>query len=510
MQGRDAGRPAGWTMAFGLAAMACSLLMGVSGCASGGGGSDPAITLITPSKGAPGRVSAATKAWEATEGDPERRSALRAAMRDILWNRSEPDVVRQRVASLLMSDRSESGMRDNATLASLLLATEPDRVVVAELARAAGEHGWTGATTGLVRRLAEPEGDRPLDSRIEAAALRQLHPGRSLEEIAYGVFLSPGVPDGEYQDEFARRARGDAWAVLAAADEDGSARWRLLGQPVPPDADADSIADVELLRTAGRELGVLASTPMEFDWLRALASDDSAANRRWRAEVAAALSGVSSEHKLGLEIRHLEPIRWASLNRPEWLSATRAELLSAAQSALQGRTFHTRRDEGRADRSRSRERLDDWSDQMTWADLLGLLVTDEAVREVAASGRLFQFVRMDYEDKRAEYGGIIAAGDDGFIATLFPPRQRDRRNDTTFVASSDMIRQSDRALVHFHQQVMALRSYKVAGPSPEDLRYAATSGRNCVVFTSVGTDTLNADYYQPGGVVIDLGELREK
>jgi hypothetical protein len=48
-----------------------------------------------------------------------------------------------------------------------------------------------------------------------------------------------------------------------------------------------------------------------------------------------------------------------------------------------------------------------------------------------------------------------------------------------------------------------------AGPGPGDADYAIEQGRACVVFTSIRAGVLDADYYQPGGVVIDLGETGE-
>jgi hypothetical protein len=51
-----------------------------------------------------------------------------------------------------------------------------------------------------------------------------------------------------------------------------------------------------------------------------------------------------------------------------------------------------------------------------------------------------------------------------------------------------------------------MRDY--AGPGQGDDAYAQVLGRSCIVFTTLGKDSMNADYYQPDGVVIDLGEIR--
>jgi hypothetical protein len=41
----------------------------------------------------------------------------------------------------------------------------------------------------------------------------------------------------------------------------------------------------------------------------------------------------------------------------------------------------------------------------------------------------------------------------------------------------------------------------------DDLAYAARQGRSCLVLTSVSSRAINVDYYQPDGVVIDLGTI---
>jgi hypothetical protein len=66
------------------------------------------------------------------------------------------------------------------------------------------------------------------------------------------------------------------------------------------------------------------------------------------------------------------------------------------------------------------------------------------------------------------------------------------------------------ALAHFHFHVQRDDNADYAGPSEGDVGYAQDQGRACVVFTSVRAGVLNADYYQPGGITIDLGEVRTR
>lgn len=93
-------------------------------------------------------------------------------------------------------------------------------------------------------------------------------------------------------------------------------------------------------------------------------------------------------------------------------------------------------------------------------------------------------------------------------AVLYAPRPGQRMGDERFVASDDMLAASDCAIAHYHFHAQRVRNKEYAGPSGGDLQYAARYGRSCLVLTSVGEGVLGVDYYQPNGVVIDLGEIR--
>jgi len=115
---------------------------------------------------------------------------------------------------------------------------------------------------------------------------------------------------------------------------------------------------------------------------------------------------------------------------------------------------------------------------------------------------------LDREDEKTEYGGVLDADSNNqFRAVLFRPRARDRVSDERFVASDDMMRFSDRSLAHYHFHANQRNNAKYAGPSLGDFLNAAESGRTCVVLTSLSTNELNVDLYQPDGVVIDLGKI---
>jgi hypothetical protein len=461
------------------------------------------------------RAAAARAAWAEVEAGVRVRERTREAFKSLAWSSGTDESVRLTLIELLMSDRTEEGSADSLAMARLMLPTERSRAVTRLLAQTAVERGWTSVLGPLVRSYARPDLEVGDGERVERAAIAALKPGMSVEEAIYGVFLRPADASTDRREgavlRTEDRTRDDAWSLLSRLDLDGRIRARLLGEPVPDDADPGSAADVEMLRAGLGELGVLPRTGAELAWLRRLHRHEDpqlrARNAAWWSRAAEVVAGLSQAQRRGLELRHLEALRWAAGHRSTWLGLSREALLAELGTRLAGRSTQ-RRDHERGERPRS-ERLRDWADRMSYGDILTVLVVDEALSQTGVRAGLFDQVELDRRDETTEYGGVLEFGDEGQArVVLFRPRARDRLSDDRFVASGDMIRFSDLALAHYHMQVQKMRMGRVAGPSDGDLLYAADSGRTALVFTSVASDGLNADVYGPDGVIIDLGTVR--
>lgn len=223
----------------------------------------------------------------------------------------------------------------------------------------------------------------------------------------------------------------------------------------------------------------------------------------------AAVAQLGPVQRANLQMRALEPVRWASINRPAWLKLDREGLYVVINERLAGRSIYKRKSEkGEAPR---KERLGDWYQQLSWGDLLGVLLIDDAIKNPVLQEQIFTQRVLDVKDTSTEYGGVIETDpDNGWRAVLFRPRQRDRVSDQRFVASDDMFRFSDRSLVHYHFHVDTRNNDRYAGPSEADLINAANSGRTDIVFTSLSKDELNVDVYFPNGAVIDLGRIESQ
>jgi hypothetical protein len=490
------------------------LLAALQGCGAPPQTSTPMLDTRNPALTVGKRIDAAEIAWVNAEGaDAETRRQAREVFKSIVWSPETPRPLRLALADHLLNDQTPEGLEDSKLFTVLRLPTEPDRAIVGKMAIAAARHNWTDAAPSLVRSLASPVDDVPDAQRTEALALQRLFPGESLERIVFDVFgdpVSESAPAGIGWEE---RVRADAWALLSRLDPSGDARRGLI---LDPGAAAMGSAGPLLadLRAAVEDFGVVPSTSMELDWLRRLRDPSSEANRGWWLETARVIGSLPEPSRRGLALRHLEAIRVSARTSPSRLTEPRSALLAQLESRLDGREHHRRTAETSGTNRGSVERLDSWAERLSWADLVSLLVLDDAVQNPSMALTIAEQAELDRDDRTSEYGGVIEAvrSADGSVlgtrAVLFPPRQRDRVGDDRFIASRDMLEYSDRALAHYHLQVQKPRNYQYAGPSSGDLRYAQLSGRTCLVFTSISMERLNVDLYQPDGVVIDLGEVR--
>lgn len=460
------------------------------------------------------RIRAMDAAWLRVQHGEADRTAVREDLKTLAWSASWPEPLRVHALKTILSDTDPGGEEDSRRLIRLMLPREQQLPVIRVLCETAGARGWDDALPAMVRSLSRFDAATPDAERPEHRSIAALRPDASVPETVLAVFLRPPDEAPGYGAQTAERVRADAWDVLARLDPSGDVRATVLTEEVPTE-DRGVLA----LRACLKELHTLPHAGEELTWLWSLRRDGDRMNAAWWAEAAAAIAPLYDERGRALELRHAEPIRWASRRRPEWLKASRAELLSELEGRLRDRTVRRRIERDANEQPRS-ERLEDHAAKLTWGDLITILVVDEAIREPAVAAALDAQVKLDREDKAAEYGGLLeawrdAGGADGpkdgasaFRVVLYPPRPGQRRGDHEFVASSDMIAQGDSALAHYHFHAQELRSSAYAGPAPADLQYAARLGRTCLVFTSVSDGLMNADLYQPDGVVIDLGDVR--
>lgn len=489
----------------------------VGGCSSSSQfttSGNPLLDLRNPELLERDRVSAAQQAWAEVEAGVRVRERTRQALKNLAWSNSTTPTLRLTVLELLMSDTSEEGSADSRKMARLILPNERSPDAVRVIASRAVDAGWSDLVPALVRSYARVSPNVPDKDRDERRAIEALSSYDSIEKVVFDVFMNPsrGLSDEREQAvlRLSQRTREDAWGLLARLDPDGSFRRAAIGNESLVKGEPSSMVMVQDLQAAARELGVLPDTSMEIEWLTSLRHHldphSQRLNSAWWAQTAKVVSSLDSQRRDGLAMRHLEALRWASVNRPAWLTLDQGSLFGVASERMSSRVHHKRKNvKGETLRM---ERLGDWVEELSWADLLTILVVDDAIANPLIVDQVFEQRALDKKDTSTEYGGVIEQdGDSGFRAILFRPRSRDRVSDQQFVASDDMFRFSDRAIVHYHLHADTRNNGQYAGPSAADFVNAAMSGRTNLVFTSLGDDELNIDLYQPNGVVIDLGSL---
>jgi hypothetical protein len=426
--------------------------------------------------------------------------ARREALKDVAWTASNGYRSRNHAIDLLADDPLDPQGADTQAMLLIMLGPEPDRGVIDHVSKLAGDRGWTDLTPVLVRQLTKPFLDTKDKDRSEWATLTRLHPGKSMEEIAFEVFAAP--EGAGLSKERAERAREAAWQLLTRLDKDGSQRRRLLASMA--ENPAPSMADV---RAVASDLGAVPLTASELSWVRLLRRPE---NAQWWAQAKAAIASIPEAARQGLAIRHAEPIRWAAAHEPLWLAMSREELAAALTAKLKGREVFIRSDNG-GDAGPGSERLSDNIKRMVWGDLLALMVMDRAVHTLGMVEKLEAQAEEDAKDSTTEYGGYIgsfASGADGvFAANLYAPRPTQRFNDTRFVASDELLTNGATGLVVYHFHAQKYANAEFAGPSGGDVDYAKDSGRLCIVFTPVRKGVFDVDAYFGDRVRCDLGAI---
>jgi hypothetical protein len=502
--------------------------------------------ILESDGGATKRSAAIDRLWAAVEAGSYDRAKARETLKQVMWKGSAPSPLRLHALGKLFSDETPDGQADNRKLLRLRLPTESQWPVIEaickEITKRASDVAWREVSGPLVRSYARKVPSPPDADRPEKPALLALYSGESIEKIVFGVYMKP-QGDGELSGqttELVEKQRQAAWELLGRLDPDGSKRRELLAGVA---ADDPAIKPVS---RAASELRVVPVTGSELAWVKSLLDSKDPGASDWWSSAQAAVQALSPEQAKGLQLRHVEPVRWASKHHPEWVSADRAALLAELGKRLEPR-HKWRKTEGLGNgETMSHEALLDWKDALAWGDVLAILVIDEAIKEDRVVASLFTQAEADRTDSSAEYGGVIFASDavpmttsggktkpkwdvdpagPGFMVRGYAPRPVQRINDRTFVASDEMFDAEGaggRALAHYHFHAQSVNNADYAGPGRGDFEYANNHGRSCLVFTSVRPGVLNVDYYQRtdpasvpagfgsgsgAGVQIDLGEV---
>lgn len=501
-----------------VSTMLLALLMcaGTLVSCSSGPSQTPITDMRNPALSENARIEAMEAAWSASKpGTPDREMA-RNAMKDLVWSPATPSQLRIRIVGNLMDSPDPAEAADAREMAKLILPREKSRQMVTLLADIAGTRGWEDFIPALIRSYSRWIPEVKDSERAERIALNKLSKGRPVEHLVFDAFVSPPQAEETYGLNWQDRLRSDAWDLLGRLDADGSMRIGLITSLDAPGMVKGDDRVLQTIRACFKELRAIPLTGDELKWAMRLRDEKLTENATWWAACRGVIAGLDFDRTGPLALRHAEPIRWAGQHRTEWLSMTRAELKNLLMERVKGRSLNVRSAEPPAVGRSYRENIEAWDDRLRWGDFLSMLVIDEALQEPNIAPALTRFAELDRKDTTTEYGGIIRQSTAAestennapkFITVLYPPRPGQRMGDTQFIASDDMVANSDTALLHFHFHAQSTSNRGYSGPSYADLEYARRYGRNCIVFTSITEGVLGIDYYQANFAIIDLGQI---
>ncbi len=437
-------------------------------------------------------IEGARRDFEAGQSD----EAIREAVKSVAWSRSARQDLRLEALEALFAD--EANLEDTRNMLRLMIPTESawsEWEVLRYLGAQADARGWTDLAPAFVASLSRVRPLAPDLERPEYETLSKLVGERNIPDLVFDVFA--GLVENAVTRE---RDRLDAWSLLQRLDPDGVRTGERL-RTLTIERDDDTL--LMALKRGADELGVVAATGEELAWLNRLSQEE---HRTFWSTASGVVAVLRGNQQQGLALRHLAALVWASRHRPGWLATTRPELIAHIEGRLDGRVTNLRHG---ASTSGQRELFRYTKDGLRWADALVVAVTLEALDDVGLASEVFRQADLDHNDRSTEHGGVITGDDSApvFYATHYPPRPAQRYGDNRFVASPEMITNSDDALLHYHFHASSLKHREYAGPSAGDTEYAALYRRGAVVFTFIDGDTLGVDYYQPDGVTVDLGEI---
>lgn len=409
--------------------------------------------------------------------DPQ---AAAASMHRILWSDAQPTDLRLLALGRLIGYDADAFWRT----AERRIVEVDLWPVLGPLIEKSADRGDPAFTPALVRSYARASRIIPDSERPERDAIAALNPGRTVEQAVWDVLVSDDESVGT-------ATRVDAWALSNRLSGPTRAGALLLGE--------SSVQPLVLDLRDADWLGVLPDNREGVLWLMRLRGGP---NRAFWAAARSRAVGLTEEQRLGLELRHLPILVHAS---EQQLAVDRHRLVTRLKVRLSAQPAAIRSTAGLA-RELPSETFESHIRSMCWADLLTVEYLLDAVQDRSLVHELFRQADADLADTSTEHGGVLVIEDGRFIALPFLPVIR--AHDQKFYSSDALIERMYTGLFHYHFHAQQYVNAEYAGPGVGDLGFVDRLRASAVVFTFLDRATLGVDYYQPGGVVIDLGVVR--
>jgi hypothetical protein len=440
---------------------------------------DPIAKMLERGEDPAVRIRAANQAAAEYRTDPRHIEALHK----MAWSNRHPTALRIHAVDQLVAI-DEQDFLNHLNRRIVLLA---DWELFDHVADLGVERRWPNFSAMIVRHYAlEAHGINVMD-RAERDVLVRLNPGKTPEQVVFETFA-------DFDDAVPVPQQVAAWHLLSKLYS-REALLDLLGRA--PDTTALTID----LKAAARDLKCLPTNREGVLWLSHLR--DPSMQGYWRA-AAAMVARLTPEQQQGLALRHIAVLMRVddsifATTRRQMLDRV-AAFISSGTHYLTGPTYDGPMRDYPQEFYRAQEKL-------VWADLVTVDMLFAALRQPNVRRGLFNQAIADQQDTSTEYGGVLNfdADQNAYLVTPYEPLLR--KHDLIYYPSDDMITALYTGLAHYHFHAQEVRNSKYAGPGYGDIQNAEGLNFNFLVLTFIDEDTLNVDYHQPGGTVVDLGVI---
>jgi hypothetical protein len=443
------------------------------------------------------RMAAAEQAEREMPNDPRRIAALY----ELTWIKGVED--EERVYAFHQLEKYD-GANFRKKIA-LQVPSMVDWVTISAVFDMAVKNGWKEFTPVVVQQYARIGRGVEVTQRPEREYLKNLNPGKTPEEVIWEVFANAG-------QEWTSAQQVAAWELLCKLYP----RKELMAKLVNVQPKSALVAD---LKASARDLGTVPVNKEGVLWLmywtgqnfsnspKGLWTDDF-----WgRATVVC--QSLTAEQKEGLEIRHIPVLMRAAKSAS--FKMGKAELYAKVVSLIPDAGHYTVSPSYDGQPPDYPQKISEYAKQLSWGDLYVIYVAISVLQnQPAVSAQVFDLIDKDVADTSTEYGGVMVWKDSDTSVPIekqplevryVAPARRD--HDRKYVSSDDLVTQAYTGFAHFHLHAQYYNNTDWAGPGRGDLDFADRLGFNCLLFTSIKKGVFNADYYQTGRVVVDLGSV---
>ncbi len=432
------------------------------------------------------RMAAAAQAEREMPNDPRRIAALY----ELTWIKGVED--HERIYAFEQLEKYD-GPNFRKKIA-LQVPAMVDWVTISAVFDMAVRNGWTEFTPVVVQQYARIGRGVEITQRPEREYLKKLNPGKSPEEVIWDVFTNAGK-------EWNSAQQVAAWELLCKLYSRKDLMARLAG--VTPKS-----ALVGDLKAAAGELGTVPVNREGVLWLM-----DWRGNAAFWSQAKAACQTLRAEQKEGLELRHVPVFIRAAKSASFGMS--KAELYAKVNGMIPAAGHYTVSPSYDGQPADYPQKLSEYAKQLSWGDLYVIYVALSVLQnQPELSAQVFDLIDKDVADTTTEYGGVVVWKESNALLPIekqpmeiryVSPARRD--HDRKYVSSDELVKQAYTGFAHFHLHAQYYENVDWAGPGRGDLEFADRLGFNCLLFTSIKKGLFNADFYQAGRVVVDLGSV---